>query len=227
PRPVATTFALARPRRTSSARTTSARWFASASFTASVPTRSVCPTTITSATGRFAISANTASSCASDSAESSSLPSAKCSVYDISRRGCAASAAPKSRDTSSGVASYVRVSSALRLAAAYGWSRTTSPRLSATLTAVLRPSGSGRSTTFTVGAHPARAATAANTSAATRAGPAANMSAVDEHHELGAADSKDVRRRADLHRLGRLLGDLAGDDRQRALRQRRVELALV
>src|SRR5207237_3014230 len=60
-----------------------------------------------------------------------------------------------------------------------------------------------------------------------RAGRESVFRRAGPNKELGPAHAENRRRRLDLHRLGRLLGQLAGNDGQGPLLQRAVEGALV
>src|SRR5262249_8348179 len=92
-------------------------------------------------------------------------------------------------------------------------------------TALARPSFSGSRTTVLLAQAPS--STQAAMRAAICASLATNASLIGADDELGATRAEHSGRRAHGHRIGRLLGDAAGDDRQRAPVQRGVEAAAV
>src|SRR5206468_8079078 len=93
-----------------------------------------------------------------------------------------------------------------------------------TTTAVSLPSFSGSNTTVPRCAQPINVD--ASNAAINRTACRADESLIDTDDELGATDGQDCRWRAYRHCIGRLLGDATGDDRERTLAKRGVELTL-
>src|SRR5258706_1195071 len=106
--------------------------------------------------------------------------------------------------------------------APYAESRTFSVHQCFTTTAPIWPSAAGTTATSCGVAQPARTAAAAS---AAKSFKAKSGLGVDLHQEFGAAHAHDRRRRADLHRFGRLLHHLAGDRGEASLLEGALELA--